>query len=73
MTNATTPPDGPSRAGTSKDIDERSQNLGCGVAFVIVGAGLLAQKMGWIPQGDWIWPAALIGIGVGYLFKALRK
>jgi hypothetical protein len=58
---------------TSAGVEERANNLGCGLAFLIIGIGMLAQRLGWIPAGDWIWPAALIGLGVGYLYKALRK
>jgi hypothetical protein len=54
-------------------VEERSWNLGCGLAFIIIGAGMVAQKMGWIPEGDWVWAAGLIGLGVGYLYKAFRK
>jgi 2-keto-3-deoxy-galactonokinase len=57
----------------SAAVEERANNLGCGLAFLIIGAGMLAQRLGWIPAGDWIWPAALIGLGVGYLYKAFRK
>jgi hypothetical protein len=68
-------PDQDSSAREAKDaaVEERSWNLGCGLALVIVGAGGLAQKMGWIPEGDWLWSAGLLGIGVGYLYKAFRK
>lgn len=57
----------------SDDTEERSNNLGCGVAFILVGAGMFAQNFGWIPKGDWIWPSALIGLGVAYLYKVYRK
>jgi hypothetical protein len=61
------------KGDTAAQVEERANNLGCGLAFLIVGAGMLAQQMGWIPAGDWMWPAALIGFGVAYLYKALRK
>jgi hypothetical protein len=40
-------PDQDSSAREAKDaaVEERSWNLGCGLALVIVGAGGLAQKM----------------------------
>jgi hypothetical protein len=75
MEEAPKQPDQVSSEREAKDaaIEERSSNLGCGLAFIIVGGGMLAQRMGWIPEGDWLWPAALIGLGVGYLYKAFRK
>jgi hypothetical protein len=57
----------------SSDLEDRASNLGCGLALIIVGAGMLAQRFGWIPAGDWIWPAGLIGLGATYLYKAFRQ
>ena len=55
------------------DVDDRGDNLGCGITFIIIGVGMLAQNMGWLPKGDWFWPAVLIGLGIGSLFKAFTR
>jgi hypothetical protein len=76
MSNAPNPPDDSTKdvaASSDEKIEERAHNLGCGLAFVLVGLGLIAQRLGWVPEGDWIWPVALVGIGVGDLYKAFRK
>jgi hypothetical protein len=61
------------KGNASSEKDERADNLGCGLALIIVGGGMLAQNLGWLPKGDWLWPGALIGLGAGYLYKAFRK
>jgi hypothetical protein len=43
--------DSSEREAKAAAVEERSWNLGCGLALVIVGAGGLAQKMGWTLKG----------------------
>ncbi|MEW6407896.1 MAG: DUF5668 domain-containing protein [Patescibacteria group bacterium] len=42
-----------------------------GLVLIIIGIVFLLQSFGYIPQGAWgiIWPAILIVIGLGILFK----
>jgi Domain of unknown function (DUF5668) len=53
--------------------DDRGDNLGCGIALIVGGGLMLAQRLGWIKDGDWLWPCVLIGLGVSYLYKVFRR
>jgi hypothetical protein len=52
---------------------DRAENFGCGVAFVVGGGLMLAQRVGWIKESELLWPCILVGLGATYLYKALRK
>jgi hypothetical protein len=54
---------------TSKD-----RRIGCGVFLILVGVGLFAERMGWMPFNTiWFLPAVFVAWGVAELYEALRK
>jgi|GEM_PF-1582590 len=49
------------------------KGVGCGVFLVLLGVGLIAQRMGWFRLDTvWLLPAALIAVGLAQIFDALR-
>lgn len=52
----------------------RSDRGGIGFALFLVLAGLilLAERLGWIPQGmDWLFPVILLAWGASELYRSL--
>lgn len=53
---------------------EEKKGIGCGLFLVLVGLGLLAERLGWIPfDVAWFWPAVLIAIGGSMVYRATRR
>ena len=53
--------------------DTKNENLGCGIFLVLVGAVIMAKRLGWIPwDAEWLLPAAFITIGLSIILKAIR-
>lgn len=54
--------------------ESKNENLGCGILLILVGLGIIAQRMGWFQFNvEWVLPLALIGWGAFEVLKALRK
>lgn len=46
--------------------------IGFGLFLILAGLILLAERMGWIPQGmDWLFPVILLAWGAGELYRRL--
>ena len=53
---------------------KETKGIGCGVFLILVGVGLFAEKMGWLPFGTaWFLPAVFIAWGIGEIYKAVRN
>lgn len=53
---------------------QQADKGGIGFALFLILAGLilLAERMGWIPQGmDWLFPVILLAWGAGELYRRL--
>lgn len=51
----------------------KTKGIGWGVFLLLAGGVLLAEKLGWLPNGaDWLFPVILIAWGASELFQRLR-
>ena len=49
------------------------KGIGCGVFFILVGIGLFAERMDWIPFNTaWLLPVVFIAWGISLIFNAIR-
>ena len=46
------------------------KGIGCGAFLILVGVGMFAERVGWIPESDWLLPAALVALGAGVIYNA---
>ena len=54
--------------------DEKGTNVAWGLFLILAGIALFAKEMGWLPFNiNWLLPAILVAIGVGFLFDAFKK
>ena len=54
--------------------DEKGTNVAWGLFLILAGLALLAKEMGWLPfRINWLLPAILVAIGVGFLVDAFKK
>lgn len=52
---------------------KNKQSIGCGVVLLLLGLGLIAQKMGWFQlNAEWLVPGALVAAGLVMILDALR-
>jgi hypothetical protein len=50
------------------------KGIGFGMFLLIAGLALLAERLGWLPEGsDWLFPAVLIAWGLGELYQRLTS
>ncbi len=47
------------------------KGIGCGAFLILVGLAMFAERVGWIPEANWLLPAALIAIGAGVIYNAV--
>ena len=54
--------------------DEQGTNVGIGIFLILAGIALFAKEMGWLPFNiNWLLPAILFALGVGFLYDAFKK
>jgi hypothetical protein len=52
----------------------RHENFGWGVFLLLVGLGLLAERMGWSPaNAGWLLPVVLIAWGAAKIYGAFAR
>jgi hypothetical protein len=58
----------------SEQPQKERKGIGCGVFLILVGIGLLGERLGWFPFSTiWFLPAAFIAWGIAVIFDALRR
>ena len=45
--------------------------IGCGALLILIGVGIFAERVGWIPETDWLLPAVLVALGAGTIYNAV--
>ena len=54
--------------------DEKGTNVAWGIFLILGGIALFAKDMGWLPFNiNWLLPAILVALGVGFLVDAFKK
>ena len=54
--------------------EDKGTNVGWGVFLILAGLALFAKEMGWLPfKINWLLPAILVAIGVGFLYDSFKK
>jgi hypothetical protein len=54
--------------------DEKGTNVGWGIFLILAGIALFAKEIGWLPfKINWLVPAILVAIGVGFLYDSFKK
>jgi len=60
-------------ADTPQTNSKPSGSIGWGVFLLLAGGVLLAEKLGWLPDGaDWLFPVILIAWGASELYRHTR-
>ena len=50
------------------------KGIGFGLFLLMAGLALLAERLGWLPQGlDWLFPAILIAWGASELYRGFMS
>jgi hypothetical protein len=63
----------PASAGARPDA-RQGEGLGWGIFLVLVGIGLLADAMGWLPANtEWFLPVVLIAWGAAKIYSAAQR
>lgn len=52
----------------------QSKGIGFGLFLLLCGLALLAEKLGWLPDGsDWVFPAILIAWGASEIYSRSNR